>query len=61
MLAPVTIEDGVWVAARAIICPGVTLKSHSVITAGSVVTKDTEPYKIYAGSSASLVRERKID
>jgi putative colanic acid biosynthesis acetyltransferase WcaF len=61
ILGPITIEDGVWVGARAVIGPGVTLKSHSVVTAGSVVVKNTEPYKIYQGHPAVVVKERVIE
>jgi putative colanic acid biosynthesis acetyltransferase WcaF len=56
----IVIEDGVWVGAKAIICPGVTLRSHSVVTAGSIVTHDTEPYTIYQGNPAKPVRRRNI-
>ena len=56
----IVLEEGVWVGARAILCPGVRLKSHSVIAAGSVVDKDTEPYTIYKGNPAIPVRKRKI-
>ena len=44
---PVTIEDDVWIGARAIILKGVTIGKGSVIAAGAVVTKDVEPYTIY--------------
>ncbi|MCL5023037.1 MAG: WcaF family extracellular polysaccharide biosynthesis acetyltransferase [Nitrospirae bacterium] len=60
IVRPIVIEDGVWVGAKAVICPGVTLRSHSVITAGSVVTKDTEPYGIYQGNPAQYIRKRVI-
>lgn len=61
IINPIIIEDGVWVGAKATICPGVTLKTHSVITAGSVVTKDTEPYTIYRGNPAEPIRKRIIE
>jgi len=61
IIKPITIEDGVWIGARAIICPGVTLKSHAVVTAGSVISKDAEPYGIYKGVPAVRVKERLID
>lgn len=57
---PITVEEGVWVATRATILPGVTLKSHSVIAACSMVNHDTEPYTIYAGSPAKPIRKRVI-
>jgi len=37
---PVRIGEGCWIGAGAIIVPGVTIGDHSVIGAGSVVTKD---------------------
>jgi len=61
MVQPVVIEEGVWVGAKAIVCPGVTLKSHSVLSAGSVVCDNTKEYGIYQGNPASFVRERKIE
>lgn len=60
MTKPIFIENGVWVGAKAIICPGVRLKSYSVITAGSVMTKDTEPYMIYQGNPATATKQRNI-
>lgn len=57
---PITIEDGAWVGARATVLPGVTVKSHSIVAAGSVVAKDTAAYGIYAGNPAVKVKERKI-
>lgn len=61
MIKPVIIEDGVWIGAKVVVCPGVKLKSHSVISAGSVVTKDTEPYTIYQGNPAKEIRKRIIE
>lgn len=57
---PITAEDGVWVGAKAVICPGVKLGSHSVISVGSVVTKNTDNYGIYRGVPAELVGQRVI-
>ena len=57
---PVVLEDGSWVGAGAIITLGVTLKSHAVLAAGSVATKDLEPYTIHQGNPAVMVRERVI-
>ena len=61
IVEPVIIEDGVWVGAKAIICPGVVLKTHSVLTVGSVITGNAEPYGIYQGIPAVKIRERKIE
>jgi len=60
-IKPVVIEEGAWICAKAIVCPGVTCKSHSVLTTGSVANTDLEPYTIYSGHPAQPVRERIID
>ncbi|MBE9127550.1 acyltransferase [Coleofasciculus sp. LEGE 07092] len=54
----VTIGDRVWIAYRAIILPGVTLGEGAVVGAGSVVTKDVEPYTIVAGVPAKIIGKR---
>lgn len=56
----ITIEDGAWVGARTTVLQGVTIATHSVVAAGSVVSKDTESYMIYAGNPAVKVKERII-
>jgi len=60
MIEPIIIEDGVWIGAKCVICPGVTLKNHSVITAGSIITEDTKPYTVYQGNPAKPIRKREI-
>ena len=54
----IILEDGVWIGAKSIVCPGVTCKSHSVLTVGSVATKNLEPYFIYQGIPAEKKRRR---
>lgn len=54
----VTIEDDVWVGARATILRGVTVGRGSIIAAGSVVTKSVPPYSIVAGNPARLLKFR---
>ncbi len=57
----VTLEEGVWIGAQAVVCPGVTVKSHAVLAVGSVAVSDLEPYTIYQGNPAQKVRERVIE
>ncbi len=57
---PIRIEDGVWLGAGVVVVPGVTIREGSVVGANSVLTKDTEPWGIYTGAPAKLVRFRKI-
>lgn len=56
--APVIVEDDVWIAAGCIILPGVTLARGTVVAAGAVVTKSTEPNAIVAGVPARQVGQR---
>lgn len=56
----ITLEDGVWIGAKSIVCPGVICKSHSVLGVSSVATKDMEAYSIYQGNPAMKVRNRII-
>lgn len=58
MIAEITLEDGVWIGARAIVCPGVTCKSHAILSVGSVATQNLEPYSIYLGNPAIKCRQR---
>jgi putative colanic acid biosynthesis acetyltransferase WcaF len=58
IVAPITLEDGVWIGAKAVVCPGVTAHSHAVLTVGSVAAKDLEAGGIYRGNPAERVRDR---
>jgi len=58
---PIILEEGVWVGAKAVVCPGVRCVSHSVLSVGSIATKDLNGYTIYIGNPAMPTRERIID
>ena len=53
----VVIEDHVWIASNVTILPGETIGDHSIIGAGSVVTKDIPPNVIAFGHPAEVHRE----
>lgn len=55
---PVCIHDFVWIGARAIILPGVTIGEGAVIAAGAVVNRDVKPYSIVAGVPAKEIGKR---
>ncbi len=61
IVKPIIVEDGSWIGAGATILPGVTIKTHSIVTVGSVVSRDTEPYVIYSGNPATPVKNRMIE
>nr|WP_199064841.1 CatB-related O-acetyltransferase [Chromobacterium sp. ASV5] len=52
------IADGAWIGMRAMLMPGVTIGEGAIVAAGSVVTRDVEPYSVVGGSPASLIRHR---
>lgn len=54
----VVIEDDVWIGARAVILPGVTIGRGSIVAAQCVVTKSIAPYSIVAGNPGRVVRNR---
>jgi maltose O-acetyltransferase len=55
--APVIVGDGVWIGARAMVMPGVTVGDGCVIGAGSIVTKDCQPNGLYVGAPARRVQD----
>ena len=57
---PIIVQDGVWIGAKSTVLPGVTAKSHSILSAGSVTSKNLEPYSIYRGNPAEKVSIRTI-
>ncbi|MBF0290102.1 MAG: sugar O-acetyltransferase [SAR324 cluster bacterium] len=53
---PVSIGSNVWFGGGAIICPGLTIGSRSVIGAGSVVTRDIPDGVFAAGNPCRVVK-----
>ncbi len=56
----VVINDDVWIGARAIILPGVTIGKGCIIAAGAVVTHDIPEFTIAAGVPAKPIKDRRI-
>jgi maltose O-acetyltransferase len=54
---PIAIGSDVWVGGAAVICPGVSIGSESVIGAGSVVTRDIPAGVFAAGNPCRVIRE----
>ncbi|RMG22262.1 MAG: colanic acid biosynthesis acetyltransferase WcaF [Bacteroidetes bacterium] len=60
MLQPIVLEEGVWIGAQAVVCPGVRAASHAVLAVGSVATQDLQAWHIYQGNPAVKVRKREV-
>ena len=54
----VVIGNDVWICENVLIMSGVVIGNGAVIGANSIVTKDVEPYSIYAGSPAKCIKMR---
>jgi maltose O-acetyltransferase len=57
----VEIKNYVWIGTRVIVLQGITIGEGAVIGAGSVVTKDVEPYTFVAGVPAVKINDRNRD
>lgn len=60
-MAPIIVEDECWVGSNAVLTAGVTIGKHSVVGAGSVVTKDVPPYTIVVGNPARVIKKYDFD
>ena len=52
----IEIGDDSWIGANAVITAGVKMGKHSIVAAGSVVTKDVPEYTIVAGTPAKPIK-----
>lgn len=56
----IIIGNDVWIGFGAKIMAGVTIADGCVIGAGAVITHDTEPYGVYVGVPAKLIKKREL-
>jgi len=61
MLGDIVIEEGVWIGASSIVCPGVHCHSHAVLSVASVASSHLEPYCVYRGNPALVIANRVIE
>jgi acetyltransferase-like isoleucine patch superfamily enzyme len=54
---PIVIEDETWIGANVVVVAGVTIGKHSIIAAGSIVTKNIPPYSVAAGNPARIIKQ----
>lgn len=58
---PIVVEDECWIGANVVLTAGVRIGKHSVVAAGSVVTKDIPPLSIAAGNPARVIKQYNPD
>jgi putative colanic acid biosynthesis acetyltransferase WcaF len=56
----IVLEEGSWVGAKTVVCPGVRIGKQSLLTVGSVATTSLEAYWIYQGNPAKKIKPREI-
>jgi acetyltransferase-like isoleucine patch superfamily enzyme len=56
-VAPVKIDNLVWIGMRSMILKGVTIGTGSVVAAGSVVTSDVPPLTLVGGNPAKIIKK----
>lgn len=59
-VSPIILEDGVWIGAMAVVCPGIICHTHSVLAVQSTATTHLEPFTIYQGNPALGKKKRVI-
>ena len=57
---PIILEEGVWIGAKAVVCPGTVCRTHSILSVGSVVSAEMLAFTIYRGNPAVPVRNREL-
>ncbi|WP_244294672.1 hypothetical protein [Pannonibacter sp. P2PFMT1] len=56
---PIVIGSHAWIAACAIVGPGVTVGDGAVLGGGAVTFSDLEPWSVYIGNPAKKLRTRR--
>lgn len=51
------IKHDAWIGAHCLILPNVTIGEFSIVGAGSVVTKDVQPFTVVAGVPAKVIKK----
>ena len=53
----IILENSIWIGANTVITAGVTIGRHSVIGAGSVVTKNIPAFSVAVGNPAKVIKQ----
>lgn len=55
--SPIILEDDSWIGANVVVVAGVTIGKHSIVAAGSIVTKNIPPYSVAVGNPARVLKQ----
>jgi acetyltransferase-like isoleucine patch superfamily enzyme len=58
---PIVVGNDVWIGRRSLILANVRIGDGAVVAAGSVVTRDVEPYTVVGGVPAQMIKRRFSD
>lgn len=61
ILGEIIVEEGAWIGAKSIVCPGVRIETHAILTVGSIANQNLSQYGIFQGNPAQFVRTRRIE
>ena len=60
ILGEIVLKEGCWIGAKSVVCPGVTVGSHAILSVGSVTSSNLNPYTIYKSHECKTIRQRVI-
>lgn len=61
IVGEIHLKEGSWIGAKSVVCPGVIVDSHAILSVGSIATKKLDSYSIYQGNPAKKIRSRIIE
>ena len=61
IIGKINLENGSWIGAKSIVCPGVNIGEHAILSVGSVATKSCQNFGIYQGNPAVYKKSRVIN
>jgi putative colanic acid biosynthesis acetyltransferase WcaF len=60
IVQPISIRDGAWIGAKAIVAPGATIGECAVVAAGSMISGSVPAYEIHGGNPAVFLKKRRV-
>lgn len=55
--SPIKIADDVWIGANSVILAGVEIGHHSIVAAGTIVTRSVPSYSVCAGNPGRIIKQ----